>query len=349
MYAKRCVLAVVGAALLTLGVLVRIDVEGGVDVGKVTVSLSLRSDTYGTSTGSLTSTSEPRVEQPELEVEQLEDQEAEAEASANLNANPNCAYSLTAFDRTGKLQSQSNSCLESDADLLAHLVSLSGAVAAYPSATAVVAIGVVGDRQDRQNLDALGLVADEFLASRMEWRIMAERFDFFEELSTSEVDPGNNSNNNIINGNATTTSTGKPPPPRLFYDPAVHASAKSGTFADPFSAALRTLLTTTGSSRTLLGNGDEDGDGVTITGGNLNVNDVQLKSALNGLTVDLILLRVFEEKLAAFAGALRRFQFPGNDVDVSVHADSSEDLDCAADLARNQGRTFVKYGGPKDL
>jgi hypothetical protein len=40
--------------------------------------------------------------------------------------------------------------------------------------------------------------------------------------------------------------------------------------------------------------------------------------------VDLILVRVFEEKLAAFASALRRFQFPSDES--SAHSDGRVNL-----------------------
>jgi hypothetical protein len=308
---KRCTF-VVGPFLLFLGVvrlaLEYVDVE--TDISSLTVRLSYRS-TNRTTSGN----------------------DNKLDASRSLN----CTYGLTTFDRTGQVQSaplSSNNCLESDTDLLAHLVSLSSADLVDPHATAVVIIKLIDRQNNPQTLESLGLVADEFLAPRMDWRIMAERFGVIEE-SLIQLDENLNSTTTSESQTNNTKPAINRSRSRLLWDPAVYAPAETGTFADPFILAIRTLRATTNMrdiSTKKLRSGEKSGtDSSRATDGSSGLDEVSSD-------VDLILVRVFEEKLAAFAGALRRFQFPKDD-----------QSECAADLEMNQGRAIIQYSGPKDF
>lgn len=201
-------------------------------------------------------------------------------------------YHFTAFNTDGVVLHPMNhdykSCIDSENILLRQLVSLS-----KNDTIAVVAIRVGDDYRDNMaKIEDLGLIADEFLAPRLEWRIMAERFEDFEESDTMDV-----------------YDTSAVRPGKVLLDPTAYADMDSkdytSTFADPFVAAHAMLETT-------------------------------------GVTVDLILLRVFEEKLNAMSEAIQERQFPGVE---------SDDIDgaCAANLEKTHGRMIVKYGGKRDF
>jgi len=287
-----------------------------------------------------------------------------------------CAYHLTAFDRSGHILPsledeaaaiESNSatvaatlyrnCPTSDKDLLNQLVALSAVPGNNPNAAAaVIAIGVGtssghdaasstggdagtdanadsgvdndddgDDAEDyyvdfSKRLDNLGLVADAFLTpARLEWRIVAERFDDFDsDLETTA--PSLADINGTTGGAATRRFTRmrmmkkKERPGKILYDPTVHLSTdvpspeSSSSFAEPFLAAHRTLQST-------------------------------------GMPVDLILLRVFDERLVALSDGLRSLQFPG----LEGGGGEEEGEACTLNLSKNRGRMMINYGGIKDF
>mmetsp|Transcript_24557 Transcript_24557/g.37099 ORF Transcript_24557/g.37099 Transcript_24557/m.37099 type:complete len:741 (-) Transcript_24557:73-2295(-) len=202
-----------------------------------------------------------------------------------------CLYHLTVFDRTG-LDLHLDGCFQSDADLLDKMIYLSdnGSIS-NPKAAGVLAIGIgekyretkrrrleEDDNETKEEtdnivqlLDRVGLVADDFLAPRLEWKIMAERFEDFSDASAAN------------SSNLTATKAGT-----LFVDPTIYAPKTKASDDDSNSTAATKPISY---------------DSFVTA-----YHSLQDKSAT---TTDLMLMRTFDPTMRTFANIVRQRQFPG--------------------------------------
>jgi len=225
-----------------------------------------------------------------------------------------CSYHLWAFNRNGKVTSGTKDCITSDIELLNLLEELANPniidiisntnneEKENDDLTVSIAIGsslpnhtskknknlrsmtgtttaIHDDDDDGMTmLNNLADIIDEFRAPRLEWRIMAERFQNFNA-------------NEIIRGD------------ELFYDPAIFVNVRetlsplsfSDNFATPAALARQKLL---------IDLGGDNGNKVTTR--------EEEEEILAIHRIDFILVRVLEEKLASIARALRLYQYPEN-------------------------------------
>jgi len=98
------------------------------------------------------------------------------------NNDQRCNFRLFAFNRNAKSSTAfTNECITNEDQLLNHLSSLAQNENKNEIETedmvASFAIGSV--KPDRNYLNKLGRIADEFLSPHFEWRLMAERFQEF--------------------------------------------------------------------------------------------------------------------------------------------------------------------------
>ena len=223
-------------------------------------------------------------------------------------------------DSISELLGNENSNDDDDAVRLARLLSLladtTPATASSTKIPQVLALGTSSSSSNstsNQLLESLASIVDEdFLAPRMEWRIVAERFE--PEIGVL-VDPILHSENyeddeNYDNDNQNSTSI---------------QQNKRNMYGTAGIRAWNSIH-----------------DDAAVENNNLN-----LYSRLEAAQVDFLLVRVQDETYRAVAKALRRYQFPESSS--SSLQNSTETDDCERWRQQSLGRTFVRYGGTRDF